>query len=78
MAKDFPATVVGPESVTVRVREVANGFITERSTYGADGYKCVETFSKTRPQIQVNSTSDMEEPKSGSMRQARKELRRSK
>lgn len=79
MSKDYPATVVGSpeESITVRVRQVVNGFITERSSSGPDGYKCQETFSKTRPSVAVTASSDPKPVGSSSMKAATRELRRS-
>ena len=41
------------ESVTVSVRKIDNGFIIGRSSSGPKGYECTETFSPTKPKLDI-------------------------
>ncbi len=48
-----PKAVSASEYHSVNVRKIDNGYIVSRSYDGPKGYSCSETFSPTKPKIEV-------------------------
>lgn len=49
-----PASVPMNESAEVSVRQIDNGFIVRKSTYGGKGgYQSTEVYSKEKPKIEL-------------------------
>lgn len=53
MAKAKSVPMPMSESVSVSVRKIDNGYIVSRSRSDAKGYSCTETFSPTKPRLDL-------------------------
>ena len=54
MAKNSRSIAVPSEEyASVSIRKIDNGFIVSKSHSGPKGYRCTETFSPTKPKIEL-------------------------
>jgi len=61
---------------TINIRKIENGYIVRKECYGKSGYKSVETFTPTKPEIELGEERKAKaKPRSNSLAQAKKALR---
>ena len=53
MAKNKSVAMPRDEYASVSIRKIDNGFIVSKSVSGPKGYSCTETFSPTKPKLDV-------------------------
>ena len=60
---------------TITIRKIANGYIVRKDCFGKSGYKAVETFTPTKPEVELGEERKAKAKPRSSLAQAKKALR---
>lgn len=61
---------------TINIRKIENGYIVRKECYGKSGYKAVETYTPTKPEVELREERKARpKARTNSLAQAKKALR---